>query len=185
MEFPLKICCSLLAALCLMGSGHALTQPNILEAGAQEQPASQSAPAWEEDQLEEYARQVFALTNQLREEEGLPALAWQQDAAGAAGVRAEEIITSFSHTRPNGKSGLTALKEAGLSLRGGAGENLAAGQQNPQEVMEDWMASPSHRENLLRDYYTSLGVAVRADENGRLYWVQLFLGEADSAAPQA
>ena len=74
MEFPLKICCSLLAALCLMGSGHALTQPNILEAGAQEQPASQSAPAWEEDQLEEYARQVFALTNQLREEEGLPAL---------------------------------------------------------------------------------------------------------------
>lgn len=54
------------------------------------------------------------------------------------------------------------------------GENLAAGQQSPQEVMTAWMNSPGHRANILDARFTELGVSVRIGGQYGVYWVQEF-----------
>ena len=90
-------------------------------------------------------------------------------------MRAREIEGAFSHTRPNGSSFSTALKEQGASYRA-AGENIAYGQRSAEQVMEGWMNSSGHRANILSAQYTAIGVGVYRSASGTLHWVQLFIG---------
>lgn len=54
------------------------------------------------------------------------------------------------------------------------GENIARNFHSPQSVLVAWMESPSHRENILRQGYTNIGVGVKQDKKGNYYWVQMF-----------
>lgn len=120
-----------------------------------------------------YAEQVVKLVNEERSKAGLPALNVMTDLTAAANVRAVEIKQSFSHTRPNGSSFSTAIKEQGVSFRG-SGENIAWGQKTPQQVMNGWMNSDGHRANILNKNFKNIGVGYYQDEKGTNYWVQLF-----------
>lgn len=120
-----------------------------------------------------YARQVVDLVNKERVKQGLSKLKIDTKVGKAAVVRAKEIQTSFSHTRPNGSSFSTALKEAGVNYRG-SGENIAWGQKTPQQVVEAWLNSPSHRANILNKNFTTIGVGHVTNSSGTSYWVQLF-----------
>ena len=125
--------------------------------------------------LSGYADAVVKLVNQERAKAGLKSLSVNQAAAAAANVRAREIEGAFSHTRPNGSSFSTALKEQGASYRA-AGENIAYGQRSAEQVMEGWMNSSGHRANILNAEYTAIGVGVYRSASGTLHWVQLFIG---------
>lgn len=125
--------------------------------------------------LSGYADAVVKLVNQERAKAGLKSLSVNQAAAAAANVRAREIEGAFSHTRPNGSSFSTALKEQGASYRA-AGENIAYGQRSAEQVMEGWMNSSGHRANILNAQYTAIGVGVYRSASGTLHWVQLFIG---------
>lgn len=121
-----------------------------------------------------YAQQILALVNQERAKAGLKEVVLEEKLGDAANVRAEECATSFSHTRPDGSSFSTVLKENGVTYTG-AGENIAWGQKSPQEVMEGWMNSSGHRANILNAKFTTLGVGHYQDSNGTNYWSQLFI----------
>lgn len=121
-----------------------------------------------------YTAQVLTLVNAQRAQAGLSPLRLDTRAAQAAQVRAEEIQTSFSHTRPDGSHFSTALKEAGVSYRS-CGENIAWGQKNPQQVMEGWMNSSGHRANILNPEYTAIGIGYAQNSAGTGYWTQLFI----------
>ena len=54
------------------------------------------------------------------------------------------------------------------------GENLAAGHRTPEEVVQAWMDSPGHRENLLDPEFTELGVGLSSGGEYGTYWVQEF-----------
>ncbi len=55
------------------------------------------------------------------------------------------------------------------------GENLAAGQTSPTQVMREWMASTEgHRENILSPQWSEIGIAVRTGGEFGVYWVQEF-----------
>ena len=54
------------------------------------------------------------------------------------------------------------------------GENLAAGQRSVDAVMNDWMASPEHRANILDPAYTDIGIGVKLGGECGIYWVQEF-----------
>ncbi|HEY0965535.1 MAG TPA: FG-GAP-like repeat-containing protein [Candidatus Saccharimonadales bacterium] len=54
------------------------------------------------------------------------------------------------------------------------GENIAAGYSSPSTVFNAWMASPSHKANLLRPQFTKTGVGVYRDSDGKHWWTQLF-----------
>lgn len=118
------------------------------------------------------AQAVLAEVNAARTKNGLSALTLDANMNRAAAVRAAELAQSFSHTRPNGSRGLTALNEAGVSYRT-AGENIASGQQSAQAVVSAWMNSSGHRANILSSLFGRMGVG-QATIGRRTYWVQLF-----------
>ena len=120
-----------------------------------------------------FAKQVVNLVNEERTKAGLSALVLDETLASAAMVRATEIETSFSHTRPDGRSFSTVLSDMGIQYRR-SGENIAWGQQSPEAVMEGWMNSEGHRANILNPNFTKIGVGYRKNAAGRTYWTQLF-----------
>lgn len=120
-----------------------------------------------------YAEQVVELVNAERAKAGLGALTLDKSIEAAALVRAREIEISFSHTRPDGRSFSTVLTDNGISFSG-AGENIAWGQKSPEEVVNAWMNSPSHRANILNSRFTKIGVGYYQNQSGRNFWTQLF-----------
>ena len=84
--------------------------------------------------------------------------------------RAKEMAETgkFSHTRPNGKSGLTLIK--GKKAKG---ENIAMGQTTCAQVSRDWYNSTGHRKNMLRKNFKKVGIAGYTYK-GRTYWAQVF-----------
>ena len=120
-----------------------------------------------------YMEQVVSLVNAERAKEGLSPLTLETDMTNAAMVRAKEIQTSFSHTRPDGTSFATALKEAGVSYQR-SGENIAWGQKTPEIVVNAWMNSSGHRANIMNANFTRIGVGYLTNASGTPYWVQLF-----------
>jgi uncharacterized protein YkwD len=78
------------------------------------------------------------------------------------------------------------IKLEGYSMRTG-GENIAAGQATPGEVMNTWMKSPDHRANILNPDFWNAGFGVARDNFGHLYWCAVFatpLGRATLARHQ-
>ena len=122
-----------------------------------------------------FADRVVSLVNEQRAANGLGALSTTAELNAAAAKRAEEIASVFSHTRPNGSSCFTVMGEYGITYMA-AGENIAAGQQNPEAVMNAWMNSEGHRNNILGANFGHMGVGcvLVTDGGYGIYWVQLF-----------
>lgn len=120
-----------------------------------------------------YLKQVVDLVNAERAKEGLSPLTVNTQVQAAAQVRAMESEKLFSHTRPDGSSFATALKEQGVSYRR-AGENIAWGQRTPEQVVNAWMNSAGHRANIMNPNFTTIGVGYYQNANGTNYWCQLF-----------
>lgn len=151
-------------------------KPNPPAADTPETPAPETpapeTPALPDEALS-YTEQIVKLVNEERAKAGLPALTMDEGVTAAANVRAREIKQKFAHTRPDGKSFSSALKEQGVSFRG-SGENIAWGQKSPEQVMNAWMNSDGHRANILNRNFKNIGVGYYQDEKGVNYWVQLF-----------
>lgn len=120
-----------------------------------------------------YVQQVVDLVNAERAKEGLSPLKLDTKVSAAAQVRAKECEQLFSHTRPNGSSFATALKEQNISYRS-AGENIAWGQRSPEVVVNAWMNSAGHRANIMNANFTTIGVGYYRNASGTNYWCQLF-----------
>lgn len=112
------------------------------------------------------AKEAFNLQNVERAKAGLPAMAWNDTLYEACKVRAKEIVTNWSHTRPNGGSYSDLIE--GLPWTS-SGENIAKGTTSPSNVVASWMASPGHKANILE---TNTHAAV-AYYGG--YWVTIFV----------
>ena len=99
-----------------------------------------------------------------------------EDLMEAAMQRAAEISLWFEHTRLTGESALDISPKAW-------GENISAGQGGPEWVMNSWMNSEGHRNNILNDSYASIGVGCFEIDDSK-YWVQLFGIESTDEAKQ-
>ncbi len=123
-----------------------------------------------------YESQVVALVNQERAAQGLSALKINTKLSQVAELKAEDLrdLGYFSHTSPTYGSPFDMMKQFGISYTS-AGENIAKGQKTPDSVMNGWMNSQGHRENILNANYTEIGVGYVTDRNGGTYWVQMFI----------
>lgn len=132
-------------------------------------------PMFTEEQWS-YANRVIELVNIERTAYGLNPVTATYNLSSAAQARAIETSTYYSHTRPNGESCFTILKEYNVE-RWGAGENIAAGQSTPEEVVTDWMNSPGHRANILNAKFKHLGVGYYEEPSAfyGTYWCQMFI----------
>lgn len=104
---------------------------------------------------------IVELTNQKRVEAGAPPLDLDPQLTQAALAKAADMFAHdyWAHVSPQGREPWAFVVESGYRYRY-AGENLARDFSNPREVVEAWMASPSHKENLLSSRYQDIGVAV-------------------------
>jgi len=115
------------------------------------------------------------LLNELRESQGLYPLEWNPSSSlqQAAELRAEELTEEFSHTRPDGSSCFTVLKEFGLIYRT-CGENIGMGTYlSPEGVTDMWINSPGHYRNMINPDFEEIGLACFSIGD-TVYWVQLF-----------
>lgn len=119
--------------------------------------------------------EVLKIVNKERAEQGLEPLAIFASLQKAAGVRAREISTYFSHNRPDGTSWFSVIGEQGIRC-GCAGENIAAGYSSPSHVMNGWMNSDGHRENILLSSYSHIGVGYCTGGDYGKNWAQIFVG---------
>lgn len=123
-----------------------------------------------------YAAEVIRLVNVERAKYNLSPLTANATLNEYAQLRSTEIVSNFDHKRPDGSNPLKYV----MSLNGvhTAGENIAAGQRTPKDVVNGWMNSPGHRANILNTDYTSIGVGCYHDNNSKygVYWTQIFAG---------
>lgn len=125
---------------------------------------------------ESYTYEVVKLVNQERSKVGLPPLKENWELSRVARYKSEDMIEKnyFSHTSPTYGSPFQMMKDFGISYQA-AGENIAAGQRTPAEVVEAWMNSEGHRKNILSPTYTEIGVGyVKGGSYGH-YWTQMFI----------
>jgi len=105
--------------------------------------------------------QLIAETNNARAQSGLPALASNEDLNKAAALKAQDMFTYdyWSHNSPTGVSPWKWLGDVGYGYSV-AGENLAKNYPNAAATVNAWMASDSHRANILNQDYNEVGFAV-------------------------
>lgn len=112
--------------------------------------------------------EVIRLTNEKRVAQGLSALREDPVLSQAALAKGADMLNKdyWAHISPDGTEPWAFFASAGYTYRY-AGENLARDFSNPTDAVEAWMASPSHRDNLLSDKYSDIGIAVvEGDLNG-------------------
>ena len=137
-------------------------------------PPVTAPPSEPAEGISTYALEVVALVNEIRAEYGLSKLSADVKLCEIARMKSVDMERNnyFAHTSPTYGTPFEMLAAFGVSYRS-AGENIAYGYSNPQAVVDAWMDSEGHRENILRASFTKIGVGYHAEGN---YWTQLFVG---------
>ena len=136
-----------------VGAGAACQDGDLL-------PSAETLPAVEVATL--------CLVNGERADAGLPALTPDPALTRAALGHSRAMVDGqfFSHTGAGGESAVDRIRTAGYIPNDVAwivGENLAWGTGNlgtPRSIVAAWMASPGHRENILRSRFTQVGQGI-------------------------
>lgn len=163
------------SCLLLLGSGCFSTGPEV--DGSEDVGSSAGAARCiTPEDGDRLADQVLQLINLEREQAGLAPVANHSVLAKIASDFACRMVEGgfFAHRDPEtdhgpGERAVTA-KYSFYSI----GENLAAGQDTPAEVMGVWMESPSHRDIILDPKWKEVGIGVRGGGEHSIYWVQEF-----------
>lgn len=105
--------------------------------------------------------QIVQLTNVEREKLGLGDLKEDPRLDAAAAAKAQNMFAEnyWAHYSPSGKDPWGFIEGAGYKFSY-AGENLARNFSHSPEVVSAWMASPTHRDNIVNSHYTDIGIAV-------------------------
>ena len=104
---------------------------------------------------------LITLTNKDRVLQGLAPLTENSKLSDAAYLKAQDMLENdyFSHQSPEGVTPWYWIKKAGYDYHV-AGENLAIGFLDSEEVFRAWMLSLPHQKNVLNPKYEEMGIAV-------------------------
>lgn len=125
------------------------------------------------DKKYDAAWEVLAIVNEERANNGLDPLVMNESLLESAMQRAGECALNFSHTRPDSSS----VFELNSLIYG---ENIAAGDTTAKGVMNTWMNSQGHKENILTKSFKTIGIGCVV-HNGTYYWTQCFGSSSDTA----
>jgi uncharacterized protein YkwD len=147
------------------------------------------AEPFEADELKDFAsvsRKVLNLANAARARArrcgssqfpAAPPLTLASELNDAARAHARDLArhNTLSHTGSDGSSPAERATRAGYAWRT-VGENVASGPTTAESVMEGWLASPGHCENLMSPKFTEMGIGyvVDAKSDSGVYWSQVF-----------
>jgi uncharacterized protein YkwD len=128
--------------------------------------------------LDRVRGEMLVRVNEARRRAGIAPLRADDRLDQAAERHAADMLARgyFAHQSPEGNSVRERARAAGYDWRN-IGENIAEGQFSVDEVMDTWMHSPGHRENILDPDFKQLGVGLELGRSGgayRVVWVQAF-----------
>lgn len=156
-----------LFVLCSMSLGHASAAQHA------HNRLAAIEPGYEE-------QQVLALTNAQRMANGCTVpLMLSAELGNAAELYALDLTRmgeAISHTGTDGSTMVSRVEAQGYTGWARLAENIAAGQLTPEEVVDDWMASPGHRANIVNCSLREIGIGFVAAEGSvyGTYWAQNF-----------
>ena len=143
--------------------------------GQQYQPPSSWGPRAQAPapaHLNDVAEWIGRFTNEIRQRSSLPPLAKDGNLSTVAQGYSDDMLRRgfFSHTNPEGltvKDRLSpyfsgSLRSWGENIWEGSNISAANSEALARYIMDSWMSSPGHRENILSADYTHLGVGVTA-----------------------
>lgn len=121
---------------------------------------------------------IFSLTNQSRQSNGLGGFTYNQILAAAAQSKAKALVecSCFQHNLPDGRTPWDFIKAQKYNYLV-AGENLAVNYGEAEDVDEAWMNSPGHRANILNKNYEEIGVGIAQgsfEGHTAIFVVQMF-----------
>jgi uncharacterized protein YkwD len=146
-----------------------LLAPQVLGQGWGPPPGPAPGPPGSFLHLAEVERMVFHLTNEVRRQHGLAPLEADPALDLTAWAHSDDMLRRgfFSHTNPDGLAprdrlapGTSGILQCGENIWAGSGLNYADSWGLARMIVEHWLSSPGHRENLLSPAYTHLGVGV-------------------------
>jgi uncharacterized protein YkwD len=119
------------------------------------------------------AGRVLALVNEARAGAGCGPVTADTGLAGVSRGHSEAMRDRnfFAHTDLDGRSPFDRAARAGVT--NARAENIARGQQDAAAVMDAWLTSPGHRQNILNCDYRTMGLGV-ATGSGGPWWTQMF-----------
>jgi uncharacterized protein YkwD len=134
-------------------------------------PARQVQQASYEDPFEQ---RVVDLVNQIRAGYGLGQLGYDYrlDLGAERHTAHMATVGQMAHEGIGDGTPQDRMFEAGWNWAWG--ENAAVGQTSPEQVVNEWMASPGHRANILNPDFQFLSVGYGTSPDGRPYWTQSF-----------
>lgn len=156
---------------------HYTKQPQHQQAETPKSPSEQVEQPSVDEQKEVTASQieqeVLTLTNKEREKAGLQPLKLDDGLMASAREKSLDMAKNnyFSHTSPTYGSPFDQMKQHGVTYRAAA-ENIAKGQQTAKEVVQAWMESPGHRQNILTPNFTHIGIGF---SQSSYVWTQQFI----------
>lgn len=117
---------------------------------------------------------ILDLVNADRVSHGLSELSLDETLTKAATAKAKDMVMKnyFAHIGPDGINPWHWFKILGYNYAY-AGENLAEGYEDANDLEKSWMNSPTHRANILSPFYSEVGVAV-IERDGTSLVVQFF-----------
>ncbi len=136
----------------------------------------------EEIEIKKHIDAAVNLVNNERLSRGLSELATFPVLNELTCMRAEEISLKdmFQHYRPDGTVCFSILQNSELKLTSYkvAAENIAAGNADAASTIEQFMNSKGHRENILKEKVTHIGIGYFHDPNSdfEYYWGMFLLG---------
>nr|WP_034262031.1 CAP domain-containing protein [Bacillus sp. J33] len=121
----------------------------------------QPSPAFEEDVGRGKEQQILDITNVMRERHNLPPLKWDENTAAVAFAHSKDMYESndFSHISKTFGELADRLEAGGVSYEA-AGENIAANYMDAPAVVEGWLNSKGHRDSMLSNEFTHIGIGV-------------------------
>ena len=134
-------------------------------------PEQEETPDFTLDAMTQLEKAACELINEIREENGLEPYAISEALSSKARLKAKDMKDNhyFSHTSPTYGSPFSMMQHFGITYRS-AGENIAMGYRTAAAVVNAWMASASHRANILSTRYDTMGIG---HTDG--YWAQWFI----------
>ncbi|PIP21807.1 MAG: hypothetical protein COX39_00950 [Candidatus Nealsonbacteria bacterium CG23_combo_of_CG06-09_8_20_14_all_40_13] len=104
---------------------------------------------------------LIELANKARKDAGLTSLTIDPMLSSAASDKAADMLVGqyFEHYSPDGVSPWKFITNAGYDYTY-AGENLAIDFKTSEAIHNAWMASPSHKANIINAHFGNVGVAV-------------------------
>lgn len=125
-----------------------------------------------------YEQRVVQLVNDERAKAGLDLLYLDSKISDVARLKSKDMadLNYFAHNSPTYGMAGDMLLRFGITWSFW-GENIASGQDTPEIVVNEWMNSPSHRENILSPNFTFIGVGYYVNSNGTPYWTQMFTSD--------